>query len=361
MICFNCKNHIPDDSIFCPICRDDLRKQPQRSQPAVKCSSCGMANKPEAKFCARCGKDFTKPEQPKKSKKCSKTKKAVISILLIFLLVGTVVGIWYWNNSKEEPQPDVHETLQTEINTYIKDEGVNKSLSIYYKELDSGKKFIKNSHSMRAAASGRIFVLEYIMEAIDEGRMSRSPELMETIKTTVTGDEPSSRKLVQLITGDYDESLELVKAFVESKGYKDTTINRFHGDLGSGSVNTPNETSVKDTAAAMIHIYRASEDGNQFAKELLDIMATDASPKKGLAEGARQANSAIDVSNFEATYTVCENDVALVQYEGRPVVISVMIAGLTDSQVEHPEALENIRTIARMICETLYEENQESD
>lgn len=225
--------------------------------------------------------------------------------------------------------------------------------SLYFADIYEGMEYSFNAHPQRAGASCRIFVLEYITEAIQNGDMEYSDQLIQLVKTTATGDEPSSYLLVQSITGNFAEGLDLVGNFVQEKGYKDTTVNRFNGDCGNHPQNTPNQTSAQDTGQSMWHIYNAAQRGNKFAKDVLSILATDASPKKGIAAGVWAVCDDVSISNFAGSYLVCENDVALITDGAKVYIISMMFGSLDDAASEHEEALRHMHDISQMILEGL--------
>ena len=87
---------------------------------------------------------------------------------------------------------------------------------------------------------------------------------------------------------------------------------------------------------------------------MLDILATDASLKKGIYAGVKQTGDHIAVSNLEASWTECENDVAVLTENGKTVILSIMIAELTSNESEHEKAMENIHEISRQVSKELF-------
>ncbi len=379
MICPKCKADISENSRFCPVCGVDVHSEFVKGiHDPVLCPYCGAKNESDAQFCIECGRDIwnlpANPEREPGGELLSKSRKFLIVAIIIVILAVIGAAIWFFwqQDRREEPKEgkqteqktsaeektsgksaDAHRKLQASLKDYLESNGINQSVSVYYEELSSGKTFSYNSHSMRAGQSGRIFVFEYIMEAIEAGRMSQSEELLRTIKETAGGDEPASHRLVEMITGNFAESLDLVSEYVQAEGYNETVINRFNGDIGNHTSTMPNQTSVNDTAKSLRHIYSEAQTGNSFAGELLDILATNASLKQGIAKAAKQLGDGASVSNLEASWTECENDTAVVSYNGKSVLISIMIADLSESSAEHAQAMENMHEISAEICETL--------
>lgn len=73
MFCRKCGNQFDNSLDFCPKCNEPVPEAAKKnrvnaeqpSAPAVKiCPQCQKENKPEARFCAGCGSDMTKAEQP---------------------------------------------------------------------------------------------------------------------------------------------------------------------------------------------------------------------------------------------------------------------------------------------------------
>lgn len=378
MICPKCNSQIPDHSSYCPVCGVDTGCMP-KNQTAF-CPFCGAENEGDAQFCIVCGADIWNVKQKREAEKNGllnlKSKEVIIGVIIamIFIAAGTAFWLIFSHNGKEsqttqkpeiqtseresetplEASARIHQNLRVSLENYIQTNGVNGSVSMYYEELSSGESFSFHSHSMRAGQSGRIFVFEYIMEAIADGNMQRTEELMHTIKQTATGDEPASHRLVEMITGDFAEGLDLVSKYTQEQGYSETIINRFNGDIGNHTSTMPNQTSAGDTAKSIKHIYETAEKGDAFAQDLLDILATDASLKKGIYAGVKQTGDHIAVSNLEASWTECENDVAVLTENGKTVILSIMIAELTSNESEHEKAMENIHEISRQVSKELF-------
>lgn len=377
MICPKCSAQIPEHSLYCPICGTDTSGI--QNAGSAFCPFCGAENERDAQFCIVCGADIWNVEQKCEAEKRGifslKSRKLVIGVIIAAMLAatGTAIFLMFFCNGgetqkmqkqerqiserKEETSSEestrIHQNLQASLKNYIQTNGVNGSVSVYYEELSSGESFCYHSHSMRAGQSGRIFVFEYLMEAVANGKMQPTEELMHTIKLTATGDEPASHRLVAQITGDFAEGLDRVSEYVQERGYSETIINRFNGDSGNNTSTMPNQTSARDTAQSMKHIYKTAEKGNLFAQDLIDILATDVSLKKGISTGVKQSSTDIAISNLEASWTECENDVAVLIGKGKTVILSIAIAELTDSESEHEAAMGNIHEISRQVCEKL--------
>lgn len=356
MLCQNCKSMIPDNSTFCPFC--------------------GAENEKDAQYCISCGSDMWNLKQKQISQSGSR-KAGTVAIVFVAVAVIVAIGAWIFLHkdtekkadtpvketvSTTEKQPekntkakekDKHRELQSHLQTYIQSSGVNRTISVYYADLNDGQEYAYHSQSMRAGQSGRIFVLEYIVEAVRTGSMQRTAELMNTIKRAAGGDEPASHKLVTLITGDFAQSLDLVSEYVKQQGYTDTVINRFNGDIGNHTSTGPNQTSAHDTGKSIANIYQAAQKGDAFAQEVLDLLSTNASLKKGIAAGAANAS----VSNLEASYTACENDTAIITRNGHSIALSIMISDLTEDGNEYQKAMENINSITRKVSKALLESN----
>lgn len=344
MICKYCHAKIPDHSVYCPCCGSYVQ-------------SADKEKKGRGQVQSGTGK---------------RTFVLLVIILLLLAAIGSFIFFKFFlqqdqDSSKEGPQTAVsdfyekeqisikkkHENLQSKIRSYIQSEGINDTVSVYYKDLNDGIEFECYSRSMRAAQSGRIFVLEYIAQTIESGDMSSSQELLDTIKTTATGDEPSSRRMVEMITGNFAQGLDLVSQYVKQKGYHHTIINRFNGDIGNHTTTMPNQTSAKDTGKSMACLFDMAEQGNDFAKDVLEILAGNASSKRGIPEAELIKDKKIQSSNFSASYTECENDTAVLICGKNKVVLSIMITELTDRDIEHSQAVRNLQEISNLVAGAL--------
>ena len=58
IICNNCGQNLPDDSVFCPKCGTKVT--------IIRCTGCGAALAADARFCPSCGTPAGKPEVPAK-------------------------------------------------------------------------------------------------------------------------------------------------------------------------------------------------------------------------------------------------------------------------------------------------------
>lgn len=364
MICPNCGTQIPEGTSYCPLCGSDIIEK----EETLSTQNNDIVMKKEDKNEVPSGKE--------KKGRCQKKQLIIVGGFLVVIVVVVVLGLSLKNhNTNVEPPTEQnnvesiksaqkdndatqtvlnHQELQSYLESYINTNGVNQSVSVYYDNLADGEEFSYNSQSMRAGQSGRIFVMEYIMDAILAGQMEQTEELMETLEKAAMGDEPASHRLVELITGDFAESLDLVSEYVQKKGYNQTIINRFNGDIGNHTSTMPNQTSVKDTGRSIRHIYDMAQSGDTFAKDLLKLLSSNASLKNGIAVGAYNTDGAIEISNLEARWTECENDVAIVTYGDQTIIISIMIAELTEDESEHDLAMQNIHEITEEICFQLF-------
>lgn len=377
MKCPACKSEIPDGADFCPICGNRIKQQ--NSMDGTACPVCGEKNETDADFCISCGSNLSTGASAPGSSPGGNRKRILLLVIGVLLIAGIVGSLWFvhernqkeqeknhgGSSGKETVQPagemqqidrQKHESLQESLASYIEENGVNDTVSVYYKDLSDGEEFELGSRSMRAGQIGRIFVMEYIMEQIYEGNIEDTPELANTIDTTLTGDEPSSRRLVELITGDFADGLSRVSDFVRERGYIHTQINRFNGDPGRSPQTTPNQTSAWDIGKCMAVLYENAQEGDVFAQNLMDSMQRICL-KTGMAEGAADFQSPGEVINFTASYIECENETAVITCGGKSVVIGAMITELVDDEQMHEKALENLQEISRMICEALLRES----
>lgn len=354
------------------------------------CENCGAKIDDDSRYCINCGHIIENSQDKFNCKGMSKKSGMIRNIVVIVVIICVVmVSIFaiskIIHNSGEEHQKNSEVSLRREsrkeedssaaedfensagiesdnsevledysdmeeqIENYCEVNLNEKDYSFYVSILDDSYEYDKNSHPSRAGQSGRIFVIEYITEAIGDGRMQSSDKILDIIRTTATGDEPSSYELVKTITGDFAEGLDLVDDYVVNEGYSDTTINRFNGDAGNHTDKSPNQTSARDTGRSITHIFKMASEGNRFATEVLQILGTEASSKAGIASTVRASSSDAEIYNFAASYTACENDMAVIEYKGKVFVISFMIGGLSENGVEHDSAFQNMHKLVDIV------------
>ena len=226
--------------------------------------------------------------------------------------------------------------LAKSIDTFCSENLRQFDFSFYYTD-SSGYEYCYNSHDTRAGASCRIFVIEYIMDAISAGTMENSQRLLDTIEVTMTGDEPSSHDLVEMITGDFNTGLDLVSSYVKERGYDNTLVNRFYGDTGNNMNDTPNHTSAQDIGQCMLHIYEEAHQGSEFARAVLGIFYVQKPSDQSMAGGIFRTDVSAFVYSFPAAYLGWENDVILVEDMGTDTVavISFMVQDIGESEADH--------------------------
>lgn len=74
------------------------------------CKKCGRENETDKKFCVGCGTPFSDVLEPKvESKKKNKWKRILISVLLLFVLIGVVVAVCYFSSRQRLRREIVNE------------------------------------------------------------------------------------------------------------------------------------------------------------------------------------------------------------------------------------------------------------
>lgn len=101
MNCSKCKNNIPDDSIFCPICGVNLESYKKNQIPDNSLESIESQKKGVVKYCKKCGGEII--DSTKKCSKCGKqyfripiSRKKLIVFGYIFTLM-VILGLVFLN------------------------------------------------------------------------------------------------------------------------------------------------------------------------------------------------------------------------------------------------------------------------
>lgn len=368
----------------------DADSSPKERDEQMFCEKCGMKMDDDAVFCPNCGATVEEENNAFVAKESEKSHKGLtVLIVIIAFLCVAAIGVAAMVIYREKSGSGEEEREISETDTVVQSDETDGSESVslddeqedestYYQKLDEINKAVDsymgtsvyngdcsfyycaspedgkdeeawNSHASRAGASGRIFVIEYIVDAVGNGSMTGSDSILSIIRTTATGDEPSSHQLVETITGNFAEGLEMIDRFVEDKGYTDTTINRFNGDAGNHADTSPNQTSARDTGRSLMHIYQESKSGNEFASKVLQILCSESSSKAGIASSVRAVSPEASVYNFPGSYTACENDMAVIECDGQAIVISYMIGSLTESEETHTKAMQCMHDLTDIV------------
>ena len=63
----------------------------------MKCSKCGQENKPEAKFCTKCGKPLSAPVQSEATTSSNNSKIVIIALVAVIIILVGVIGYFALN------------------------------------------------------------------------------------------------------------------------------------------------------------------------------------------------------------------------------------------------------------------------
>lgn len=63
----------------------------------MKCSKCGQENKPEAKFCTKCGKPLSAPVQSEATTSSNNSKVVIIALVVVIIMLVGVIGYFASN------------------------------------------------------------------------------------------------------------------------------------------------------------------------------------------------------------------------------------------------------------------------
>lgn len=227
--------------------------------------------------------------------------------------------------------------------------------SIYVKELTYGEEISINSHPQKAASLIKLYIMGAIYDACETGTLQMSEDTGRLLEQMITvSDNESSNELVRRLspTGtDHPAGMQAVNAFVQEKGFADTSQGRDLQDVRMVPAQGENYTSVNDCGHFLETIYQGSGVSSEASAGMLSLLKGQQRTWKipaGLPQGIECANKTGELSDTE-------NDAAIIYGQQTDYILCVMAQELTDTA----GAQEKIRNISTVVYEYLNTQEEE--
>ena len=219
--------------------------------------------------------------------------------------------------------------------------GLGGSYSIYVKNLNTNEYLLINNRSQEPASLLKLFGFAYGFEAIEQGRLERTPQidiwLDEMI--TISCNDGYNHMLVATGAGNVLEGARRATEFAHSLGFTETTVGgTLHPSVFDYFHFAGLFTSARDVGHLLEKIYRGTLVSEEASKEMMTILLAQQRLNKiptGLPPGTISASKTGEIPGIE-------HDAAIVFSENANFVLVIMTEYA-------PSAIAHIHTISGMV------------
>lgn len=223
--------------------------------------------------------------------------------------------------------------------------------SVYVKNLTTQESLVINDEPMKSASVMKLFIMGAVYEAIENGELERTEEVMSLMELmiTVSDNEASNQLLYMLGNSSYEEGIERVNEFIRAHRYSARTV-EYNGFSNSATVmdeNRSNQVTAKDCGILLEDIYRRRWGSRKVSNEIEQMLLSQNTRYKipaGLPEGVLCGNK---TGEMETT----ENDAAIIFGEDCDYILVV----LSSDWESKSEAIDRIASISELVYEFLNE------
>lgn len=223
--------------------------------------------------------------------------------------------------------------------------------SVYVKNLTTQESLVINDEPMKSASVMKLFIMGAVYEAIENGELERTEEVMSLMELmiTVSDNEASNQLLYMLGNSSYEEGIERVNEFIRAHRYSARTV-EYNGFSNSATVmdeNRSNQVTAKDCGILLEDIYRRRWGSRKVSNEIEQMLLDQNTRYKipaGLPEGVLCGNK---TGEMETT----ENDAALIFGEDCDYILVV----LSSDWESKSEAIDRIASLSELVYEFLNE------
>jgi N-acetylmuramoyl-L-alanine amidase/beta-lactamase class A len=210
------------------------------------------------------------------------------------------------------------ETLRQPLEDYISE--LEGDWSVYLKNLNSGQVLTISDRQMPSASLIKLFVAGCYLEEAEKGNIERTEQTEKDLELmiTVSDNDAWSRLETVIGHGSYDKGLQLVTAFAQDHGYKET--GRLIGAPSIYHEDAENYSSVSDMGRALEEINSGMFVSEAASETILNLMKNQQRTAKipaGLPEGIVCANKTGELRGID-------NDAAIVYGSDTDYILVIM-------------------------------------
>ena len=196
--------------------------------------------------------------------------------------------------------------------------------SVYVKNLEDGSSMIINDIAMPSASLMKLFVMGTVYEAISNGTLERTQEIMARMSAMISysSNEDTNTLLKLLGDGSYEDGIAKVNEYIVSHRYSDKT-HEYNGFQDTSAIVSPNHTNqvrAADCGALLERVYHRTFASRKICNEVEDWMLHQDTRYK-IPAGI---GSDVPVGNKTGETDSIENDVAIVYSDACDYIICVL-------------------------------------
>ena len=250
----------------------------------------------------------------------------------------------------EEKEKEVNRSLDL-LKTMVgnKISSYDGDWSVYVKNLNTDESFVINDQPMKSASVMKLFIMGTVYEALRDGSLERTDELMGQMKNmiSVSDNESANQLLYKLGNSSYEAGIEKVNRFIREQGFSEMTVeyNGFNNSATNTDSSHFNQISAADCGKLLEMIYHREWMNRSVSNEAEEMMLNQHTRYKipaGLPEGVLCGNKSGEMDQTE-------NDAAIIYGKSCDYVL-VVLSGNWNSK---DEAISRIASISAVVYDFL--------
>jgi beta-lactamase class A len=219
--------------------------------------------------------------------------------------------------------------------------------SVYVKNLKTDESIVIHDQAMKSASVMKLFVLGTVYQAIEDGVLERTEEVVRLMNNMISASDNDSTNQLLYKLGDssYARGIEKVNAFIQSHGFSDMTI-EYNGFNDANTVMDSehyNQITAKDCGDLLEDIYRRVWVNRAASMEIETMMLNQQTRYKipaGLPDGVLCGNKTGEMDTTE-------NDAAIVYSPNCDYILVVLSSDWSSKD----QAISRIASISQTVYE----------